>query len=276
MLDRLSAVLHEEVPRRAAVVEEVSGPTPPPEEERLSPAEETFRSVQAEPARFGRLHLGVVAALVLLGLVCTGWAVLRARPVALATSVPVTPSVPVTAAPGGAAPTSTGPPAAPAQSPATATPTILVHVLGAVRRPGVVTLPDRARVQDAIEEAGGLRDGADAGELNLAQVLQDGQQLLIGTRRNPAGRVRDGSGPTADATPSAGGRSATSGAGVTVDLNSATETQLDALPGVGPVTAGRILAWRTEHGRFTRVEELQEVDGIGPKTYAQIAPHVRV
>ncbi len=61
-----------------------------------------------------------------------------------------------------------------------------------------------------------------------------------------------------------------------VDLNSATATQLDSLPGVGPVTAERILAWRTEHGSFRRVEELQEVEGIGPKTYADIAPHVRV
>ena len=61
-----------------------------------------------------------------------------------------------------------------------------------------------------------------------------------------------------------------------VDLNAATLAQLDTLPGVGPVTAQRIVAWRTQHGHFSRVEELQEVDGIGPKTYAQIAPHVRV
>ena len=61
-----------------------------------------------------------------------------------------------------------------------------------------------------------------------------------------------------------------------IDLNRATQAELEALPGVGPVTAAKILAWRTEHGRFSRVEELQEVSGIGPKTYAQIAPHVRV
>jgi competence protein ComEA len=77
----------------------------------------------------------------------------------------------------------------------------------------------------------------------------------------------------------AGGGATASGGGEPggqIDLNSATASQLDTLPGVGPVTAERIIAWRTEHRRFSRVEELQEVDGIGPKTYAQIAPHVRV
>jgi competence protein ComEA len=77
-----------------------------------------------------------------------------------------------------------------------------------------------------------------------------------------------------------GGGGATTPGGVVsggpIDLNSASASQLDTLPGVGPVTAERIIAWRTEHRRFSRVEELQEVAGIGPKTYAQIAPHVRV
>ena len=125
-------------------------------------------------------------------------------------------------------------------------------------------------MQDAIDAAGGLLPAADPGEINLAQPLGDGQQVLIGTSAHPSGEVRQtgaGSGTTATGTGEPGGQ---------IDLNSATAGQLDTLPGVGPVTVERIIAWRSEHRRFSRVEELQEVDGIGPKTYAQIAPHVRV
>jgi len=104
--------------------------------------------------------------------------------------------------------------------------------------------------------------------LNLAQILTDGQQVLVGSRAHPGGRLSGGG--------SDSGSGASSGSSPQVDLNTATATQLDSLPGVGPVTAERILAWRTEHGRFRRVDELQEVEGIGPKTYADIAPHVRV
>jgi competence protein ComEA len=144
-------------------------------------------------------------------------------------------------------------------------------VLGAVRRPGLVRLSEGSRVQDAIDAAGGLLPSADPAEINLAQPLGDGQQVFIGTKARPSGQVRQ--------TGAAGGGATTAGsgeAGTQIDLNSATASQLDTLPGVGPVTAERIIAWRTEHRRFSRVEELQEVDGIGPKTYAQIAPHVRV
>jgi competence protein ComEA len=142
-------------------------------------------------------------------------------------------------------------------------------VLGAVRRPGLVRLPDDSRVEDAIDAAGGLLPSADPAEINLAQPLGDGQQVFIGTRAHPSGEVRATGG--GGATTAGGGQ-----AGSQIDLNSATASQLDTLPGVGPVTAERIIAWRAEHRRFSRVEELQEVDGIGPKTYAQIAPHVRV
>jgi competence protein ComEA len=215
--------------------------------------------VQDRGFSFSRAHLSVVGALIIVGLLFAGWAILRARPVALATPLPVE-----------ATTTAPRSPSSPTEGSATPAAEIMVHVLGAVRQPGVVTLPDRARVRDAIERAGGLRRTADPSDLNLAQVLVDGQQLVIGTEDRPEGTVRDGSAPVAGGPPSAG-TSVT-----TVDLNTATEAQLDQLPGVGPVTAERILAWRAEQGRFTRVEELQEVDGIGPKTYAQIAPLVRV
>jgi competence protein ComEA len=148
-------------------------------------------------------------------------------------------------------------------------PTILVHVLGAVSKPGLVTLDEGARVADAISAAGGLRADADPAELNLAAVLGDGSQIVIGAKGSPRGEVRVGS---RNAVPGSGSTTA----GVVVDLNSATLDQLDTLPGVGPVLAQSIIDYRTKHGRYTKIEELQEVDGIGSKTYAQIAPHVNV
>jgi competence protein ComEA len=206
--------------------------------------------------RFGRMHVGVICALLVLGLIMAGWLLLRARPVAIASPAEV-----VTAA----APVQTAVSATPSAAKSAAK--IVVHVLGAVRHPGLVKLPENSRVQDAIDAAGGLTRQADPGELNLAQLLSDGQQVMIGTTRDPVGEVREqhGSGTR-------GGAAATGA----LELNRASQSQLEELPGIGPVTAQAILAWREQHGRFSRVEELQEVDGIGPKTYAQIAPHVRV
>ena len=118
------------------------------------------------------------------------------------------------------------------------------------------------------DAAGGLTRAARPGRLNLAQPLSDGQQVVIGTNDDTDSEVRDGSAP--------GDSPTGSSTAATVDLNRATTAELEQLPGVGPVTAAAILAWRSQHGRFGAVTELQQVDGIGPKTYAQIAPHVRV
>jgi len=269
--DRLALLLAEQPPRRARGPGLVQSEEPVPvaaglateaaHGERVQLSDETGETggiVDAlPPQRFGRMHLGVICALLLLSVMAAGWLLLRARPVAVASPGDV-----VTVA-------------TPSQSAASATPSmaksaskIVVHVLGAVRRPGLVRLPENARVQDAIDAADGLTRQADPGELNLAQLLSDGQQVLIGTARHPAGEVRE--------QPGSGDASSGPTAQGALDLNRANQAQLEELPEVGPVTAQAILAWRQEHGRFTRIEELQEVDGIGPKTYGQIAPHVRV
>lgn len=219
-------------------------------------------------ASFRRPHLLVVAVILTLGILVAGWAVLRARPVALAVTPPPavgpTPAV-VSGAPG----------RAPTPSASATVAGVVVHVLGAVRRPGLVSLQSGGRVQDAIDAAGGLTAKADPGELNLAQAVTDGQQIVVGTKTKPAGEVRDGS-ASGGAGGSAGSGAGGGGAGQPVNLNTASLAQLEELPGVGPVMAGKIVAWRTENGRFSRIEELQEIDGVGPKTYAKLAPLCRV
>ena len=142
-----------------------------------------------------------------------------------------------------------------------APPPVTVHVVGDVRKPGVVQLPGGSRVVDAVRAAGGLRRGGDLGGTNLARVLADGERIEVG-------------GP--DAAGSGGSGGSIGGSAGPLDLNTATAEQLDALPGVGPVTAAKILAWRSTHKRFSVVDELAEVPGIGPKTLADLRPLVRV
>jgi competence protein ComEA len=272
--DRLVRVLGGDPagPRRAAALRE--------ERDADGDGDDRVRLDDLEPPRrFTRWHLGVVAVVLLVGLVWGAWSWVRARPEAVAAPTAVqTASIP--AASGAASPSPSSGPPPPSTAGQTAGP--VVHVLGAVRHPGLVRLAVGARVEDAIEAAGGLRSNADPDELNLAQPLEDGVQVVVGTRAHPAGEVRSGSGSGGgggSAGAGSGGSAGSAGstaAGASVDLNRAGVEQLDSLPGVGPVTAQKILDWRQEHGRFSRTEELQEVDGIGPKTYARIAPHVRV
>lgn len=139
---------------------------------------------------------------------------------------------------------------------------VRVHVLGAVAAPGVVRVPAGSIVQDAIQAAGGLLPEAAPGELNLAAAVVDGQQIIIGTGEAPRGEI---------ISPSPTGNS-----GALVNLNTATAEQLQALPGVGPVLAADIIAWRDEHGPFKEIAQLQEVTGIGPKTYERLAAAVTV
>ena len=134
---------------------------------------------------------------------------------------------------------------------------------GKVRRPGIVVLEPGARVVDALDAAGGARRGADLAGLNLARLLVDGEQIVVGVPPPP--------GPAASAAGSPG-----PDPGALVNLNTASLAELDELPGVGPVTAQAIVDWRTGNGGFRSVDQLLDVDGIGEKTLADLAPLVTV
>ena len=153
----------------------------------------------------------------------------------------------------------------------TAAGVVVVHVVGQVKHPGVRRLPVGSRVTDALEAAGGATRKADLGRLNLARVLVDGEQVRVPAPGDPVDPSAP-SGPGGTGGGSAGGGSG--GAGAPVSLNTADLVALDTLPGVGPVLAQRIVDWRTAHGRFTSVDELGEVSGIGEKLLAQLTPLV--
>ncbi|UKA61061.1 helix-hairpin-helix domain-containing protein [Arthrobacter sp. FW306-04-A] len=151
---------------------------------------------------------------------------------------------------------------------------LTVHVAGAVKNPGILTLPAGARVFDAIAAAGGAEPAADLNSLNLAAVVQDAAKIHV---------PRAGEAVTAPAAGTPGGGTSGSGdsgtgasAGGKLNLNTATAEELDALPKVGPVLAKRIVEWRQQHGPFAAVEDLDAVDGVGPKMMESLLPLVTV
>jgi competence protein ComEA len=146
---------------------------------------------------------------------------------------------------------------APAAGPASPA-VIVVAIAGRVVRPGLVRLPPGSRVADAIEAAGGVLPGTDMSYVNLARKLVDGELIVIGATPPPD-------------QPGAGGQPAGP-----VNLNTATLAQLDTLPGVGPVLAGRIIDYRTKHGGFHSVSELRQVEGVGDARYEQLKDLVTV
>jgi competence protein ComEA len=227
--------------------------------------------LRADPGRAGAIALAVVAALAVL---ITIFTVARDRPPPV-TSAKLPPVERVS---------STGPKAssAPASTPGPDRP-VVVSVVGLVHKPGLVTLAPGARIADALQAAGGPVDGADTIGLNMARPLGDGEQIVVGLAPTPGKPAVLGSsvGTGSPAGPAPGDAPATTGtrkAGPkeAVDLNTATVEQLDGLPGVGPVTAAAIVAWRQAHGRFTSVDQLAEVDGIGPARLDKLRSLVRV
>ena len=143
-------------------------------------------------------------------------------------------------------------------SKAPARPILVVHVVGEVRRPGLYRLREGARIADAVRRAGGAAPGADLAAVNLAAPLVDGIQILVPSRPAP------GVGSPADPSSGEGGVTGT------VSLSSATVEELDELPGVGPITAQKIIDYRAEHGPFASVDDLDAVPGIGPTRIEQL------
>jgi competence protein ComEA len=159
------------------------------------------------------------------------------------------------------------PPTTPTASPSAPGSAIVVAVTGRVRHPGLVTLPNGARVADAIAAAGGALPNTDLSFVNLARRLADGELIVIGIQPSP-GEATD---PTGGATSAAGG-----GPAGPVDINTAGLTGLETLPGIGPALAQRIVDYRTQHGAFHRVDDLQNVPGIGPSKYADLKDLITV
>jgi len=217
---------------------------------------------RVDPGRRGVLAMVMVTVLTVL--VAGGW-VLASRPHPMLAADSAGSPVATSAVPMGSA-ASAVPRTSSAGSSVAAGPLLVVDVAGKVRRPGVYRLPSGARVDDAVRAAGGLLAGVDPVSVNLARKLADGEQVVIGLAASAA------TGAPPDSAP-AGPGSAAAGP---LDLNTATVAQLDALPGVGPVLAQHILDWRTEHGRFDSVDQLNGVTGIGDSKFADLKPLVTV
>lgn len=207
---------------------------------------ESWRHARVDPGRAGCLGVGLLTLLVTAAIVV---ATLSSRP--KSTSVPALPVV-----------ASTTTSAAPSTTPSR----LVISMVGRVHEPGLVTVPPGARVADALDAAGGPLPDTNILPLNLARELADGEQLYVGVpvppgARAPAASAQDGSSraPTRK-----------------IDLNTADEQALEELPGVGPVTAKRIVRWREDNDGFDSVEQLRAVNGIGDVKFSKLSDRVRV
>ena len=215
-----------------------------------------LEGIRADPGRAGGIALAAVAVLAVL---ITVFTLMRSHP-APVVSAKLPPVEPI-------------PSASASASPAPAAQSVVVSVVGLVHQPGLVTLAPQSRIADAVAAAGGVLAGADTLGLNLARHVDDGEQIVVGIAA-PAGHPA-ALGSSAGRTPPPGAPAAPKPTGP-VDLNTGTVEQFDALPGVGPVMAAAIVAWRATNGKFTSVDQLAEVDGIGPARLERLRPLVRV
>lgn len=228
-----------------------------------------WRSARVDPGRQGAIALAAAGVFVVL---VAAFAVFRDAP----TPAPAPPLAVV-------AP-DTKDTDVPTESVPTVEAELVVSVVGLVMQPGLVRLQPGSRIADAVAAAGGPVEGADLLALNMAARVADGDQIVLGVVPPQAPPPVSGTSTTQGV--AAGGGTADGGAsadlpagsplGETVDLNAATVAELDALPGVGPVTATSIVSWREINGRFTSVDQLAEVDGIGPGRLAKISDLVHI
>lgn len=221
--------------------------------------------LRADPGRTGAIGLAIVAALAVLVTVFT---LLHDRPAPVMSAKLPPVEKGSTAGP------------KPSETPGPDRP-VVVSVVGLVHSPGLVTLAPGARVADALQAAGGAVNGADTVGLNMARPLGDGEQIVVGLAPGPGQPTALGSSVAAGSTPTSkpprpGTGSVKPKADAVLDLNTATAEDLDTLPGVGPVTAAAIVAWRQANGKFTSVDQLADVDGIGPARLEKLRALVRV
>jgi competence protein ComEA len=221
-------------------------------------------AVRADPGRAGVITLAIVGVVAVLVTVFT---LVRDKPPPVASA-----KLPPVEMVSSASPT---PGPAPPDGP------VVVSVAGLVHKPGLVTLAPGARIADALTAAGGALDGADLIGLNMARRVTDGEQIIVGIVAAPGQPAAMGSSISSGAAtaapteaPSTAGTAPAPGG--LVDLNAATVEELDTLPGIGPVTAAAIIAWRDANGRFTSVDQLGDVDGIGPARLEKLRDLVRV
>ncbi|MCX4097479.1 ComEA family DNA-binding protein [Nocardia sp. alder85J] len=228
---------------------------------------ERFRGLRLDPGRRGVLVLGALAvAAVVVAMASTQPETTVAHPVP---PIPAARTLTVTP---------TAPPVHLAETPRTRPAELVISVVGQVEHPGLLHMPSGSRVADAVSAAV-AKDGADLATLNLAQRLADGDQVVVGLPGPTSGPARPGSVVLSAHPPGPARTLGTSGPAtpvMRVDLNTATEADLDDLPGVGPATARAILAWRTDHGRFSSVDQLAEVAGIGPSKLERLRALVTV
>lgn len=172
---------------------------------------------------------------------------------------------------------------------------IVVYVAGAVNNEGIYELNENSRIADSIEKAGGLTDDADISNINLAYVLEDGLKVYIPRKGENNNEIKDDttsyvskeSGDTessqtvSSSTKSTGNTGSTNGTNSNnqnskININTATQTELETLPGIGPSTAMKIINYRKENGKFTSIEDIKKVSGIGDAKYAQIKDLIKI